>query len=115
MEDRAARLLTRMGLDWLSPENRMGALSHHVQRIVEIARAMDGKARVLIMDEPTASLADDEVQMLFEIIRRLQAEGISIVYISHYLKEVFEISDRIVVLRDGRNAGDFDDGQDQCR
>ena len=107
MERRAAALLKRMGLDWLAPRTRMGALSHHVQRIVEIARAMAGNARVLIMDEPTASLAEAEVKLLFTIIKRLQAEGMSIVYISHYLKEVFEISDRVVVLRDGRNAGDF--------
>lgn len=107
INERAAGLLKRMGLDWLSPTTRMGDVSHHVQRIVEIARAMNGNARVLIMDEPTASLAADEVQMLFGIIRRLQAEGISIIYISHYLKEVFAISSRIAVLRDGRNAGDF--------
>ncbi|MCW5708198.1 sugar ABC transporter ATP-binding protein [Shinella sp.] len=107
-EARAAELLVRMGLDWLSPRTRMGTVSHHVQRIVEIARAMAGNARMLIMDEPTASLADAEVKMLFQCVRRLQAEGISVVYISHYLKEVFEISDEIVVLRDGRNAGRFE-------
>ena len=107
MEANAGALLKRMGLDWLSPQARMGALSHHVQRIVEIARAMAGNARVLIMDEPTAALAEAEVQLLFSIIRRLGAEGIAIVYISHYLKEVFVISDRIAVLRDGRNAGAF--------
>jgi ribose transport system ATP-binding protein len=108
VEERAAELLVRMGLDRLSPRTRMGTVSHHVQRIVEIARAMAGNARVLIMDEPTASLADAEVRMLFQCVRRLRAEGISIVYISHYLKEVFEISDEIVVLRDGRNAGLFE-------
>ena len=110
LESRAAALLKRMGLEWLPPETRMGDLSHHVQRIVEIARAMNGEARILIMDEPTASLAADEVQMLFAIIRRLQSEGISVIYISHYLKEVFAIASRIVVLRDGRNAGDFATG-----
>ena len=107
MEADAAALLKRLGLDWLSPRARMGTLSHHVQRIVEIARAMAGNARVLIMDEPTAALVDAEVQTLFAIIRRLKAEGVAIVYISHYLKEVFAISDRIGVLRDGRNAGTF--------
>ena len=103
----AAALLKRMGLDWLSPDARMGALSHHVQRIVEIARALAGNARVLIMDEPTAALAEAEVQLLFSLIRRLGAEGVAVVYISHYLKEVFAISDSIAVLRDGRNAGTF--------
>jgi len=107
MEDEAGALLRRLGLDWLSPKTRMGTLSHHVQRIVEIARAMTGNARVLIMDEPTAALAEAEVQLLFSIIRRLVAEGIAVVYISHYLREVFAISDQVVVLRDGRNAGTF--------
>ncbi len=107
----AAALLRRLGLEGLSPQLRMGDLSHHVQRLVEIARAMNGDARVLIMDEPTAALAAEEVELLFGIIRRLQAEGIAIIYISHYLKEVFAISDRIVVLRDGRNAGDFNAGE----
>src|SRR4051812_42965681 len=106
----AAALLRRLGLEGLSPQLRMGDLSHHVQRLVEIARAMNGDARVLIMDEPTAALAAEEVELLFGIIRRLQAEGIAVIYISHYLKEVFAISDRIVVLRDGRNAGDFNAG-----
>jgi len=107
MEQEAAAMLKRLGLDWLSPHARMGTLSHHVQRIVEIARAMVGNARVLIMDEPTAALAEAEVQLLFSIIRRLGAEGVAVVYISHYLKEVFAISDQIVVLRDGQNAGTF--------
>jgi ribose transport system ATP-binding protein len=107
MEAEAGALLKRLGLDWLSPRARMGTLSHHVQRIVEIARAMAGNARVLIMDEPTAALAEAEVQLLFSIIRRLVGEGIAVVYISHYLREVFAISDEIVVLRDGRNAGTF--------
>jgi len=107
MAAEAAALLKRLGLESLSPQRRMGTLSHHVQRVVEIARALAGNARVLIMDEPTAALAEAEVQLLFSIIRRLEAEGIAVVYISHYLKEVFAISDRIVVLRDGRNAGTF--------
>jgi ribose transport system ATP-binding protein len=107
MEAEAAALLKRLGLEDISPRRRMGTLSHHVQRIVEIARALAGNARVLIMDEPTAALAEAEVQLLFSIIRRLAAEGIAVIYISHYLKEVFAISDRIVVLRDGRNAGNF--------
>jgi ribose transport system ATP-binding protein len=107
MEAEAAALLKRLGLESLSPQRRMGTLSHHVQRVVEIARALAGNARVLIMDEPTAALAEAEVQLLFSIIRRLEAEGIAVIYISHYLKEVFAISDRIAVLRDGRNAGTF--------
>ena len=108
MERQASALMARMGLDSVQTGVRLGSLSHHVQRIVEIARALVGDARVLVMDEPTASLAEAEVQMLFGIIRRLKAEGISVVYISHYLNEVFAISDRIVVLRDGRNAGEFE-------
>ncbi len=97
-----------MGLDRLSPRMRMGALSHHEQRIVEIARALAGNARVLVMDEPTAALTEQEAKLIFRIIRRLKAQAVSIIYISHYLNEVFEISDRIAVLRDGRNAGLFE-------
>ena len=103
----AGELLARMGLSEIDPGARMASLSHHAQRVVEIARALAGNARVLVMDEPTAALTEAEVQKLFAIVRRLQADGVAVVYISHYLDEVFQVSDRIVVLRDGKNAGSF--------
>src|SRR5690606_12779703 len=83
-------------------------LSVAEQRIVEIARAIAGQARILIMDEPTAALTEQEAELLFAIIRRLKEQLVSVIYISHYMSEVFAISDRIVVLRDGRNAGSFE-------
>src|SRR5262245_65428435 len=96
----AASLLDRIGAP-LDPERLVESLSMPEQQIVEIAKAIGAHARVLIMDEPTASLSDREVEHLFEIIRRLRAEGAGIVYISHRLGEVFAVADRISVRRDG--------------
>jgi ribose transport system ATP-binding protein len=77
------------------------------QRIVEIARALAAEARILVMDEPTAALSERDAERIFAAIARIKARGASVVYISHYLGEVFRIADRIEVLRDGRNAGSF--------
>ena len=77
------------------------------RRVVEIARALAGDARLLIMDEPTAALTEQDAELIFRILRRLKETGTAVIYISHYLREVFAIADRIVVLRDGRNAGVF--------
>lgn len=99
--------LDRLGLGDLDPHTRMGSLPLPQQRIVEIARALAGEARILIMDEPTAALAEGEVELLFGVIERLREQGVTIIYISHYLDEVFRLSDRIVVLRDGKVQGDF--------
>src|SRR5262245_25362557 len=96
----AAALLDRIGAP-LDPERLVESLSMPEQQIVEIAKAIGAHARILIMDEPTASLSDREVEHLFDIIRRLRAEGAGIVYISHRLEEVFTVADRITVLRDG--------------
>src|SRR5581483_177525 len=75
------------------------------QQLVEIAKALHGDARVLIMDEPTASLTQREKERLFEVISGLKARGIAILYVSHYLDEVFRIADRISVLKDGELVG----------
>ncbi|MBL8594768.1 MAG: sugar ABC transporter ATP-binding protein, partial [Devosia sp.] len=104
---RATELLGQLGFEALDTHQDVKRLSVAEQRIVEIARAIAGQARILIMDEPTAALTEQEAELLFAIIRRLKQQKVSVVYISHYMSEVFEISDRIVVLRDGRNAGDF--------
>ena len=74
------------------------------RQIVEIAKALSLNARVLLLDEPTSALAPDEVEALFEVLRGLVARGIGIVYVSHHLAEVFRISDRVTVLRDGRHV-----------
>lgn len=108
MARRSAAVLDDLGFGHLSPDMLVADLPVAERRIIEIARALEGQADILVMDEPTASLSEQESEQIFTILRRLKDRGTSIVYISHYLKEVFEISDRIVVLRDGLNAGEFD-------
>jgi ribose transport system ATP-binding protein len=81
------------------------------QQLVEIARALSLKSRLLILDEPTSSLTESETERLFTVLRELKQEGISILYISHRLKEVEQIADRVTVLRDGKNAGELQRGQ----
>ena len=80
-------------------------LSMAARQIVEIARALLEKARILVMDEPTSSLSGEDSQGLFEIIRRLKSQGVSIIYISHFLEEVQQVADRFTVLRDGAKVG----------
>src|SRR5262249_51312296 len=72
------------------------------QQMVEIAKATSKKAKIIVMDEPSATLTDHELQALFALIRQLKAEGVSIVYISHRLEEIFEVCDRATIMRDGR-------------
>ena len=99
----AAELLERAGAE-LSPDRTVRTLSMPEQQIVEIAKAIGAHAKILILDEPTASLTDREVERLFRVIRGLRAEGAGIIYISHRLDEVAEIGDRVTVLRDGRSV-----------
>jgi rhamnose transport system ATP-binding protein len=96
----AEALLRRLGVA-LSPRTKARALSVAQMQMVEIARAISVKARVLIMDEPTSSLTNREVEELFTIVRQLRAQGAAIVFISHRLEELFAIADRVTVLRDG--------------
>ena len=86
-------------------EKRVGDLSVAARQIVEISRALAAKARIILMDEPTSSLQREDVDRLFILIRKLKSEGISVIYISHFLEEVRQISDRFTVLRDGRTVG----------
>lgn len=92
----------------LDPRAMVRDLSVAQQQMVEIAKALSYNARIVIMDEPTSALTDNEVQALFTIIRGLKERGLGVVFVSHRLDEVFEISERITVLRDGRNAGELD-------
>ncbi|OLC49806.1 MAG: D-xylose ABC transporter ATP-binding protein [Acidobacteria bacterium 13_1_40CM_65_14] len=96
----AAALLERIGAP-LDPDRLVESLSMPEQQIVEIAKAIGANAKILIMDEPTASLSAREVDYLFAVITRLRGEGTGVVYISHRLEEVFTVADRITVLRDG--------------
>jgi len=92
----------------IRPEKRVGDLSVAARQIVEISRALAARARIILMDEPTSSLQRDDVANLFTLIRKLGAEGISVIYISHFLEEVRQIADRFTVLRDGRSVATGD-------
>jgi ribose transport system ATP-binding protein len=105
MREMAAAALAQLGHDDIPPDATVGTLSVAAQQLVEIARALAVGCRVLVLDEPTSSLGSDDVRHLFALLRRLKAQGHAIVYISHFIEEVKTITDRFVVLRDGRNAG----------
>jgi rhamnose transport system ATP-binding protein len=98
---RAAELLREIGAK-IDAEREAGSLSMPQQQLVEIARALGAEAKILIMDEPTASLAEEDAQNLFRVIRALRSQGVGIIYISHRLEELPLIADRVTVLRDGR-------------
>lgn len=105
----------RMGREAQECLDRVGArisadvlvrdLSVAEQQMVEIAKALAAEARIIVMDEPTSALGEDEVEMLFEVIKTLKGQGIGVIFITHRLEEVFHIADRVVVLRDGKWAG----------
>ncbi|MBA2502435.1 MAG: xylose ABC transporter ATP-binding protein [Pyrinomonadaceae bacterium] len=101
---RAARLLENLHLA-VDPHTPISELGIGQQQLVEIAKALSQEARILVLDEPTAALADAEVETLFRILTDLRARGVGMIYISHKLDEVFRMSDRITVLRDGRTVG----------
>src|SRR5664279_5973697 len=103
----ARELLERSGAE-IQPERTVSTLSMPEQQLVEIAKAIGARARILILDEPTASLTDREVERLFRVIGALRSEGAGIVYISHRLDEVAVIADRVTVLRDGQNVATRD-------
>jgi ribose transport system ATP-binding protein len=102
---RAADALEALGAD-IDPDLRINNLTRTEKSLVAIARALASEAEVLVLDEPTASLPADEVARLFGALRRLRSRGVGMIYVSHRLDEVFEIADRMVVLRDGRVAGE---------
>ena len=104
MRRQAHDLLCKLGLD-IDPKTRAGDLSVGKQQLVEIAKAIASDAKYIVMDEPTAALTDLEIQTLFETVRELKNKGISFVYISHRMEEIFAICDRITILRDGQYAG----------
>jgi rhamnose transport system ATP-binding protein len=101
---RADELLERVGAE-IHSDTEVRQLSMPEQQLVEIARALGAGARILIMDEPTASLTAREVDLLLSLVRDLRAQGVGIIYITHRLEEVFQIADRVTVLRDGESVG----------
>jgi len=104
MRQGARDLLRRLRCE-VDPDSSVAELSVAEQQLVEIARALRQKARLLVMDEPTAALSDTEIEALFEVIRSVCAEGVPVVYISHRMKDIFAIGDRVTVMRDGRTVG----------
>ena len=103
----AKKYLDEVGLN-VEPTTRLGELSIAEQQQVEIAKALSLDAKILIFDEPTSSLTNRETRILFEIIRKLKAGGACIIYISHKSDEIFEICDKVTVLRNGENVGTLD-------
>jgi ABC-type sugar transport system ATPase subunit len=97
-------LFERLGTE-IDPDERCANLTVAQQQVVEIAKALSQHARLLVMDEPSASLTPQEVARLLAIVRDLRAEGLGIIYISHRLEEIYQIADRIMVLRDGEHVG----------
>jgi ribose transport system ATP-binding protein len=104
MYKRASVYLDKLGVKF-SPSALIGELGVAQKQMVEIAKALSVDAKLLIMDEPTAPLTNNEVDKLFAIVDKLKKEGITFIFVTHKLSEVFEVCDRIVVLRDGKNAG----------
>ncbi|WP_336801950.1 sugar ABC transporter ATP-binding protein [Kaistia sp. MMO-174] len=104
-EQRAATALELVGCD-IDPTTRVHALSRTEKSLVAIARALVVDCDFLVLDEPTASLPADEVERLFEAVRRLRARGVGMIYVSHRLDEIFRIADRVVVMRDGLKVGE---------
>jgi len=104
LNDRSARILSRLESD-LDPRTPVASLSVAEQRLVTIARAIAQRAKLLVLDEPTASLTDTEIEHLHSVLRSLRGEGVAVVYVSHRLDEILALTDRIVVMRDGHVVG----------
>ena len=107
MEREAARLLARFGIE-VDTRRAVGSFSTATQQMIAIARATGFEARLVIMDEPTSSLDDRETQVLFDVIRGLKADGISVVFVSHRLDELYAVCDRVTIMRDGRTVRQAD-------
>lgn len=104
MRAEAQKFLKQLGME-LSPDTLAGELSVGQQQMVEIAKALSMQANILVLDEPTAALTKREIEKLFQVIENLKGQGVGMIYISHRMEEIFQISDRITVLRDGRYIG----------
>lgn len=107
MNKRAGDLLQELKIPAL-PTNQLDDCSIAVQQMIAIARAVDMKCKVLILDEPTSSLDDDEVAKLFKLMNSLKAQGVGIVFVTHFLEQVYEVCDRITVLRNGELVGEYE-------
>ena len=103
---RATDLLKKVGLD-IAPGTRLEHLGIAQRQLVEIAKALSSTGRLLVLDEPTATLTPREVTRLFQIIRAVRASGVTVIYVSHHLQEIFELCDRVTVLRNGKRIESF--------
>ncbi len=101
---RASEILGRFGLN-IDVRARLGDYSTAIQQLVVIARAVSLNTKLVVMDEPTSSLDDNETEVLFGVVKELKRNGVSVIYISHFLDELFEICDRVTIMRDGRTVG----------
>ena len=110
MEKRTGELLDSLGIP-ARPRQQLGSCSLAVQQMVAIARAVDTECKVLILDEPTSSLDDKEVEMLFALMRDLKARGVGIIFVTHFLEQVYAVSDQITVLRNGQLVGEYEVGE----
>ena len=104
LENKARKLLEDLGFD-IDPKIRVEKLNVSEKQLVAIAKALAFKSKIIVMDEPTATLTEHEVERLFKIMKDLKKKGVSIIFISHRLDEVFEVADRVTVLRDGKKVG----------
>ncbi len=104
MRDGCAPVLERLGAPF-TPDTTVGTLSIAEQQLVEIARALHAQSKILVLDEPTTALSSRETDRLFTLVRQLRADGIALIYISHRMAEVYELADRVAVLRDGGYVG----------
>lgn len=110
MNRKAEEMLRKVGLD-LPVSTEVGRLTTAEKQGVEIAKCLSHDGRIIILDEPTSSLSEREVRTLFELIKELKSQGISIVYISHRMEEIFELADRVTVMRDGKYITTLDVAQ----
>ena len=107
MNERAAGMLNSLGIP-ASPAQELASCSIAVQQMIAIARAVDMDCKILILDEPTSSLDEDETKKLFALMRELKARGVGVIFITHFIDQVYEISDRITVLRNGKLIGEYE-------
>jgi ABC-type sugar transport system ATPase subunit len=108
MRTEARAALGRLGMESLDPDTRVSRLSVAEMQLVEIARAVRQRAGVLVLDEPNSALSRRESERLFDVVRQLRAEGVTVIYVSHHLREVLDLADRVTIMRDGRTIETLD-------
>ena len=108
INQRSAQLLERLNLGHVDVTRTLDSYSVAVQQMIAIARAVDVQAKVLILDEPTSSLDENETQRLFDVVRKLKRQGLGIIFVSHFLDQIYDLCDRVTVLRNGELVGEYE-------